>query len=192
MRGNTLGLVIGLVMGVGLGYALWGGPSDGIDPSAPVSTLSEPRPNLTASTSPSDTALTPPLQSTMQNISIWPTLPNSAGGVDVSICFQNTSIREIKYVTFEVTPYNAVDDPISSEVGSTSTTTLRYTGPLAGGTFGSGTWDSVWYNGTFAYALIDGLTVEYTDGTTVGYPSLGYKGASTPEASALALNCATL
>ena len=40
----------------------------------------------------------------------WKPGPNSAGGVSVQIIFQNDTQKTIKYVYFDVVPYNAVKD----------------------------------------------------------------------------------
>ena len=53
--------------------------------------------------------------------------PNSAGGVDVRIQFWNNSQQTIKYVYFDVTPYNRVGDKTRSEVGGKSLLSLRVT-----------------------------------------------------------------
>lgn len=72
--------------------------------------------------------------STTQNSGIkiysaYPLSPNSAGGVDVKIYWRNDTGKTIKYITFTVTPYNAVGDQVYSEIANKSVEKLRITGP---------------------------------------------------------------
>ena len=48
------------------------------------------------------------LQLGHKDLDTWKPGPNSAGGVSVQIIFQNE--KTIKYVYFDVVPYNAVKD----------------------------------------------------------------------------------
>lgn len=54
---------------------------------------------------------------------------NSVGGVTPEIAFRNNSGKTIKYISFEMTPYNRVDDPVKCTIRDYSTTTCRATGP---------------------------------------------------------------
>lgn len=103
-----------------------------------------------------------------------PSKPNSADGVDATISFSNKSDRTIKYIIFSVTPYNAVDDPVSSKIGNKSTASLKLTGPIepttAKGDCSSATWDTVWYNPTIRSCKIDAVTIEYMDGEVLEIP----------------------
>lgn len=100
--------------------------------------------------------------------------PNSASGVDISIAFRNLSSKTIKYITFSVTPFNAVDDPVFSEIGNKSTVNLKFTGPvdpaISKGTYSTGTWETVWYNSTIKYCKINSATIEYMDGEILDIP----------------------
>lgn len=106
--------------------------------------------------------------------SCTPSEPNSAGGVDISIDFRNLSSKTIKYITFSVTPFNAVDDPVFSEIGSKSTVNLKFTGPvnpaISKGEYSSAAWATVWYNSTIKYCKIDSVTIEYMDGEILDIP----------------------
>lgn len=55
---------------------------------------------------------------------------NSADGVSIKIFWRNESNKDIKYLTFSVTPYNAVGDKVSSYIGGKTTVNCKITGPL--------------------------------------------------------------
>jgi len=99
--------------------------------------------------------------------SIYPSRPNSAGGVDVHITFVNKSDRTFKYVTFGVTPYNAVGDRVSSEIGDKSFARLLDTGPYKPG-HGCPSWrywDCIWYNPSIRSIKLNTVEIDYMDGT---------------------------
>lgn len=106
--------------------------------------------------------------------SYTPSEPNSADGVDISIAFRNLSSKTIKYITFSVTPFNAVDDPVFSEIGNKSTVNLKFTGPvdpaIEKGTYSTGIWETVWYNRTIKYCKINSAIIEYMDGEILDIP----------------------
>lgn len=106
--------------------------------------------------------------------SCTPSEPNSADGVDISISFRNLSSKTIKYITFSATPFNAVDDPVSSQIGNKSTVNLKVTGPvepaIEKGAYSTGTWETVWYNSTIKYCKINSATIEYMDGEILDIP----------------------
>ena len=91
---------------------------------------------------------------------------NSAGGVSVFANLRNTGTKTIKYVDFEVTPYNSVHDPVFCTIGNGSTQSIRYTGPLAPGcTTGRLQWENLWYNSTIKGLKMGTVEVTYMDGT---------------------------
>lgn len=110
--------------------------------------------------------------------SVGTTEPNSAGGVDLNIIWTNESSKIIKYITFQVTPYNAVGDPQSSEIGDTSSFRGKLTGPMNPGvTYGSDTtWSNAWYNSTITKATLTEIDITYMDDSTVTLDSgtVGY------------------
>lgn len=61
---------------------------------------------------------------------IYPSRPNYAGGVDLSIVWKNTSSKVVKYGNFEVVPYNAVGDIVSFEITMEASFHGRLTGPV--------------------------------------------------------------
>jgi uncharacterized FlaG/YvyC family protein len=103
---------------------------------------------------------------------------NSVGGVDVQIVWHNISDKTMKYVTFNVIPYNHVRDIIYSEVGNRSSIGLRVTGPIDNGEpyyyydefsrdyLGGSQWETVWYNGTIWYFKITSIDIIYMDNST--------------------------
>lgn len=99
-----------------------------------------------------------------------PGKPNSAGGVDVTISAINygfRSLKEIKYLYFYVTPYNAVNDAVESEIGHKKQAVLKVTGPIrASGYATEYSWDCVWYNNTIVDIKIDKVKIEYMDDTS--------------------------
>lgn len=94
--------------------------------------------------------------------------PNSAGGVDFTISFQNTSGKIIKYARFTVTAINAVGDPVGCSVRGPGAATANLTGPvmpMAIENAGSW-WSCLWYNSTAAFARLDKVEVDFMDGTS--------------------------
>ena len=96
--------------------------------------------------------------------------PNSAGGVDAFIPWQNISEKEIKYVVFIVTPYNRVNDVAPSEIGDKSRARLRDMGPYKPGTVvRGGVYENVWYNHTIKYLVLNGIEVTFMDNSEVSF-----------------------
>lgn len=99
--------------------------------------------------------------------------PNSAGGVDCNVIWKNLSSKTVKYAYFTVKPYNAVNDPVKSEISSSlyddGTITLKVTGPVRANSIdGYNTyWECMWYNSTIDYMKITGIEIEYMDGTKI-------------------------
>ena len=99
--------------------------------------------------------------------------PNTAGGVDVNIRFSNDSDKTIKYIYFNVTPYNAVDDVVSSEIGDRNTVSLELTGPIEpsdrfdSDTFISVSTENAWYNTNIKYAKLESVRIIYMDNEEV-------------------------
>ena len=97
----------------------------------------------------------------------WVCRPDSAGGVGVLLTLKNLdSKRTIKYLTIEITPYNAVGDIVEDEISEVSTKQLRYTGPLGPNkTCKNIMWEDVWYNYSIRKISIEVIEIEYTNGT---------------------------
>jgi outer membrane murein-binding lipoprotein Lpp len=101
--------------------------------------------------------------------SVYPSKPNSAGGVDFYVIWKNNSDQVIKYIVFEVQPYNAVGDVVSSEIGNRSTYRGQSTGPFkkGQGNDGNSYWENAWYNNTIKTVKLNRVEIEYMDGTKV-------------------------
>lgn len=84
-------------------------------------------------------------------------------------------LKEIKYLYFEVVPYNAVGDIVRSDIGGKTTARLKITGPYAPGAgdaqiignkwYGS-FWEAVWYNNTVTKLKFTKIEIQYMDGTS--------------------------
>jgi hypothetical protein len=99
--------------------------------------------------------------------------PNSVGGVDVLLTWRNLSPKTVKYASFFVVPFNAVDDSVPSQIGRKVRATLQMTGPIAPGVesgkphtwTGNGPlrWKNVWYNSTIVRAELYQVDIQYMD-----------------------------
>lgn len=95
---------------------------------------------------------------------VRPSLPNSAGGVDVHVRFINTSSETVKYAVFTVEPYNGVGDVAPSQIGRKTSARLRETGPIQPGQGnGTGYWRNIWYNPTIRCVKLTGVVLTYMD-----------------------------
>lgn len=104
--------------------------------------------------------------------------PNSAGGVDLYITWTNKSNKTIKYVTFKVTPYNAVGDAQYCSIRNYSQVSVQVTGPInSGQTYGDDkVWENAWYNNTITNAKLNEIDIIYMDNSTdtIDSNSVGY------------------
>ena len=109
------------------------------------------------------------LQQTIKLLKVYTSNPNSAGGVDLHVAWQNLSEKTIKYISFESIPYNAVDDPVKCTIRQTSSFKGQVTGPIEPGTvYGENyRWSCAWYNNTIKRAAIVGVKIDYMDGSSV-------------------------
>lgn len=101
---------------------------------------------------------------------------NSVGGVDVDIAWINNSSKTVKYVVFEVVPYNTVNDIVTCSISGDSIARLQVTGPYNTGEgdakyftdfsqwYGA-RWDAVWYNNTIERLEFTKIEIDYMDGT---------------------------
>jgi predicted nucleic-acid-binding Zn-ribbon protein len=98
---------------------------------------------------------------------VYTSNPNSAGGVDLHIIWQNLSPKVIKYISFTVVPYNAVNDIVQCTIRDESTFTGQVTGPVYSGEWrGESTyWECPWYNNTIRRAELIGVSITYMDGS---------------------------
>ena len=92
--------------------------------------------------------------------------PNSAGGVNLNISWENLSKKTIKYIKFGVDPYNRVNDPVACEITGDVRKYCESVGPHDPGATESATWENVWYNNTIVRAKIEDITITWMNGTT--------------------------
>lgn len=96
---------------------------------------------------------------------VYPSSPNSAGGVDAHVKFINTSNQTLKYVVFSVMPYNEVGDVAPSRIGNKTPARLRDVGPINPGEGnGTGYWENVWYNHSIRCIEVTYVDVTYMSG----------------------------
>lgn len=109
-----------------------------------------------------------------------PSIPNSAGGVDVRMLAINPSIgKQIKYISLNVSPFNAVGDKVRGQIRYDSDRTVRATGPIeADGKERFYKWENVFYNPTIVCFEVNYLSVEYMDGEVIRYDSQDLQGIS--------------
>lgn len=96
--------------------------------------------------------------------------PNSAAGCDYTFTYINNSSKTIKYLYWEGSFYNAVNDPVYCEIRDYGTFRGKDTGPVEPGEVGGGVWDCVIYNYSAEYVKLSSVTIIYMDGTqtTIG------------------------
>lgn len=96
--------------------------------------------------------------------------PNSAAGCDYTFTYINNSSKTIKYLYWEGSFYNAVNDPVYCEIRDYGTFKGKDTGPVEPGESGGGVWDCVIYNWSAEYVKLSSVTIIYMDGTqtTIG------------------------
>lgn len=117
-------------------------------------------------------------------------LINSAGGVSPVLLWTNNTGKTIKYITFYMTPYNAVDDPVTDEITGKNTFACKETGPIKSNN-GLGDYFYVvtsgisvvynfdddmphYYDGVFLYRTGPASKYEKIDSVDVNYPGLTF------------------
>lgn len=109
------------------------------------------------------------IKNSIKILRAYPSEPNSAGGVDLSIVFKNMSSKTIKYVSFEVVPYNAVGDAVECTIRHRPSFGGRVTGPIQPKqVYGEDmAWSCAWYNNTIRTVKVIGVNIIYMDGSTI-------------------------
>ena len=92
--------------------------------------------------------------------------PNSAAGCDYTFTYINNSKKTIKYLYWEGSFYNAVNDPVYCEIRDYGSFRGKDTGPVESGESGGGVWDCVIYNWSAEYVKLSSVYIIYMDGTT--------------------------
>ncbi|NJI75864.1 hypothetical protein HCX49_21945 [Sphingobacterium kitahiroshimense] len=80
-------------------------------------------------------------------------------GTGIEFQIHNTSKKTIKYITFNFTGYNAVDDPVSTMK------TRKGIGPIEPENAGGYTFEYVWHTDIVEYAKLNSIKIQYTDNT---------------------------
>lgn len=83
--------------------------------------------------------------------------------VNAYITFENTSNKTIKYVDFEIIPYNRVDDITYSTLDRVSMKTVQVVDYVKPNSRYQAKWNAVWYNNSIAYMKINSIKITYTD-----------------------------
>ncbi len=91
--------------------------------------------------------------------------PDTVGGWTCRIKIINSCGKTIKYLTFNCTALNAVNDPASCKIGS-STNNLKGTGPINHGSTAFWEWERFVYSNDLNTMRIDSISVDYMDGTS--------------------------
>ena len=100
-------------------------------------------------------------------INSYDTYKDSADGIEVSITFENIYNKTIKYVDFEITPYNRVNDIAYSTIDGVSTKVIQAVDFIAPNESYKAHWKPIWYNPTIAYIKINSVKVTFADNTTL-------------------------
>jgi len=97
---------------------------------------------------------------------LMPVYPNAAGGIDVKLSYINLSSKTIKYIYFDVTAYNDVEDITVSTISNKATASLRVIGPIHNEEVKNGQFSNVWYNSTISGVKLNQIRIEYMDKST--------------------------
>jgi len=92
--------------------------------------------------------------------------PNSAGGCDATFYYTNVSDKIIKYINWNGSAKNAVNDIVSCDVSNRKSFSGRETGPVNKGEEGGGHWKNILYNSTARELIITDINIIYMDGST--------------------------
>ncbi|MBE5764336.1 MAG: leucine-rich repeat domain-containing protein [Clostridiales bacterium] len=104
---------------------------------------------------------------------------DSADGVDMTISWENTSSKTIKYIYFSVEAYNAVHDKVYCEIRGYNVFIGSITGPLEPGYsnliydsnkdeyFIDGGWENCYYNSDIKYFDLTNIRIIYMDNTEI-------------------------
>ena len=123
------------------------------------------------------------LQLGHKDLDVWKPGPNSAGGVSVQMTFQNDTQKTVKYVYFDVVPYNAVKDAQSCTISGKTKAELSFTGPIEpGATCWNIFWENVWYNRTITTLDLVMVEVLYMDGSSEKLTGANIKYGDPPKA----------
>lgn len=98
---------------------------------------------------------------------------NSADGVNLRFGVTNISDKTVKYVRSTVELFNSVGDPVEGENSGESIAKAKLTGPIKPGEAGTAKFENLWYSSTATCAELNGLQVEFMDGSTFNTTDFG-------------------
>ena len=84
----------------------------------------------------------------------------------------NTSKKRIKYISFNVSGFNEVDDRVPTYRGEYSRV-LKGVGPVEIGASGAWEFETIWSDSSFYSGKINSITVEYFDGSKRTFTKVG-------------------
>lgn len=91
---------------------------------------------------------------------------DSCGGTSFGVSFFNGFKKPIKYIHFNASFYNSVDDRVYSQFSHQDYTTYCETGYIQPGDYGGGTWNGI-YNTTAKYFKLNNIKVTFKDKTVI-------------------------
>jgi len=108
---------------------------------------------------------------------------NSAGGVEPFFVFFNPDAKSpIKYIVARISLFNAVGDIVGSSIGGTTTSGIKFTGPLSHADGEKrADWRPVWYNSSGRCIRIESLQVVHMNGRTINFAGKALAQALAPE-----------
>lgn len=86
-------------------------------------------------------------------------------GTGVSFDVYNPSTKIIKYISFTVTGYNAVDDKVYDRSRKSFAITVKGIGPIKSKATASYSFEYVWFSDLVETAKINSIKIQYMDGT---------------------------
>ncbi len=98
-------------------------------------------------------------------------VPNSVAGCDYHLTFTNTGNKEIKYLNWVGSVYNAVNDKVLCEIKRTSTFSGQAVGPIRPRVTEEELWQAVIYNWSAETLKLTKIELIYMDGSKVSFNS---------------------
>jgi hypothetical protein len=119
----------------------------------------------------------------IKDFGVWDV--NSAGGVEPYFVFTNPNDKSpIKYISLQISLFNAVGDMVGSSIGNQRTKGIRYTGPLAmEDGEDKAQWSPIWYNTTGSCVRVESMSVTWMNGKSQSYAGKALTNAMAPDLS---------
>lgn len=100
---------------------------------------------------------------------------NSAKGAEVYITFYNNSGKTLKYVEFDLMPYNRVNDITHDVISGKSLKTVKVVDYIESTKSYKAHFEPVWYNPTISYIKIKSIKATFKDGSVKTVRNVSYK-----------------